>query len=177
MSVAIVPYLQFVQGISISSGGYYLLVLSFSVAAGSFFAGVISATLRHHISLLSQMSTGSATLLLGTLLLFPPSASLQHNPYLPFIAVLITGFGDPLVTVATVPAMEGMQPGGKLSDKQRTMVSSVWLIGWVGSISGGTVLAGLVIDYLTFEIGSYILCGGCLLSLILNIVIKCLNRR
>ena len=104
------PFLNEDFGKSLSYGGTVLIFASLGMAGGSFIGGLAlqRKTLNHY----TLMILGALLVLTGQLITFPPEfigPLFKLAPYLSYIGTFLAGFGDPLLTVATLRAMYSLQ--------------------------------------------------------------------
>ena len=167
-----VPYLVEQLGISVAHGGCYLLVLLLICQVG---ASVSGAVLQARLASATQIMAGGAVLGgVGIWLLFPdPGTSFyQHIEMTAYFAIGLVGFGNQLVTVAALRAIEQVQKElarRTLGKKNTPRVTNLWIIGMMLANYGGSMIALLVMELVEFEEGAWIMCGCCALSLIISI--------
>ena len=171
LQITITPYLNICFDVSISAGGWVLWTVSVGMVSGS----LVSAYLMKgpKISPYTQMALGSMFVGAGILLMFPIeyiTFLYDKSPYIAFPAAFLAGFGDPLITIATLKAMKSVQikRNGRITPDQEILIGGTWLIGFLAFCFAGQGLAGFITEYLNYWCGALILFGMSLVSFIIS---------
>ena len=180
LQISCTPYLLQTFKIPLSVGGTVLMLLSIGIAIGSLLSGAL--TQRKLCNAYTQMAIGASAVGLGLLLLFPsPSVPFLYNnvPYLAYPAVLLCGIGDPIITVPTLRAITDLQImiRGKCTGKNSINLFSVWMMASWGAMYSGTIVAGMMMEYLSFLHGSYVLVASCCASVLICVVVNLVTER
>ena len=174
LQITVTPYLNRKFDISIGDGGLVLATVSVGMVLGSLMSAYLMKGPK--VSAYTQMMMGSIFVGVGILLMFPIEYIrflYRNSPYLSFLAAFLAGFGDPLITVATLTAMKNMQLKmmGRITSEQDLFIAGTWLIGFVAFYFAGQGIAGFITDYLEYWMGALILfgmsCVSCIISGIL----------
>ena len=86
------------------------MLVSLGMATGSFSAGLLLQ--KKILNTFTVMAVGASSVCLGLILTFPPTAlPAMYNmaPIIAFPGVFLAGFGDPLMTIATLRALCDLQ--------------------------------------------------------------------
>ena len=176
LQIAICPYLVDVFDIPISVGGTVLIAISAGVAIGSSLSGGLSQS--GIINTYIQMAIGAGMVGLGLVLMFPTSSIpfLYNNvPYIAYPAAIISGIGDPIMTIPTLRAMTDLQTMLKrrCTGKNSISIFGVWMMASQCSNYSGALVGGVMMEFLTYQNGAYILVTFCALSLVGSLFLKC----
>ena len=145
-SVLITPYFQDCCNMSVDGASIFLTIMT-ATSAVSF---TVVGYLLHHVSCFATLLLGGVLLILSPLLLFHTSSQI-----LSVVGVVMYGVGGPLGTLSLIPCMERTHcladKSNNLTVKVQTQIKSLWWGVWsVGGYSS-SVLAGVALDYLTYE--------------------------
>ena len=173
LQVTCVPYLLDTFNVPLPEGGIVLITLSLGMAIGSVISGVISQTGKHTYT---QMSAGGAILLVGVMLFFPSRTIpfLYNNvANIAFAVALLAGSGDPFMTISTLRAMIDLQKRakGKCTGRNHVTLFGAWLIGNWGAMYSGSIVAGVLGDYMSYGHQSYVLMSLLVLSIVISVAI------
>jgi hypothetical protein len=171
LQITVTPYLNLYFDVSISNGGLVLATVSVGMVLGS----LTSASLMKgpKVSAYTQMGMGSVLVGTGILLMFPIEYVrflYVNSPYIAFPAAFLAGFGDPLITIATLSAMKKVQikMNGRITPDQEIVIGGTWLIGFLAFCFAGQGLAGFISDYMKYWHGALILFGMSCVSFIIS---------
>ena len=171
LQITITPYLNRKFDISIGDGGLVLATVSVGMVLGSLTSAYLMR--GHKISAYTQMIMGSVFVGAGILLMFPIeyiSFLYKNSPYLAFPAAFLAGFGDPLITIASLTAMKNVQlkMTGGITPDQEILIGGTWLIGFLALCFAGQEIAGFITDYLEYWVGALILFGMSCVSFVIS---------
>ena len=180
LQVSATPYLLKNFGVSLTVGGTVVACIGIGVAVGSILSGWLSQ--KNMLHTFVQMSLGSLVVGLGLLLIYPhPSFTwlYENGPILAFPAVIICGLGDPIITVASLRAMEDLQLAiqGFITPSQILEISSLWLVGYSVATYAGPLIAGPLMEHLEFFQAAWILLVFCAVSLMINIIMYFFSKK
>lgn len=160
MVVVTVPFMMECCAVSATQASSIITAYSVVLAAGYFLAGMIS---QHQLlSSGTQAIIGGLLVTLGLLFMYPsPTLPLLYanSHYVGYLAIMLVGLGDPFVVSVTISSMESVQTDlckRSLSAKQRSKISSLWLLGWLFGYYFGMFIAGVFLDTISFELGGWI---------------------
>ncbi|KAL5269802.1 hypothetical protein ACHWQZ_G003315 [Mnemiopsis leidyi] len=171
LQITITPYLNRKFGISIGDGGLVLATVSVGMVLGSLTSAYLMR--GHKISAYTQMIMGSVFVGAGILLMFPIKYLrflYDNSPYIAFPAAFLAGFGDPLITIASLTAMKNVQLKitGGITPDQELLIGGTWLIGFLALCFAGQEIAGFMTEYLEYWVGALILFGMSCVSFIIS---------
>ena len=145
-SVLITPYFQNCCNMSVDGASIYLTVMT-ATSAVSF---TVVGYLLHHVSCFATLLVGGVLLIMSPLLLFHTSSQV-----LSVVGVVMYGVGGPLGTLSLIPCMEITHcladKSNNLSVKVQTQIKSLWWGVWAVGGYSSSILAGVALDYLTYE--------------------------
>ena len=174
-------YLTEVAGTSVSQGGVYVMILNLAMGAGSVMAGLL---LQHKILSSAQMISISALIVgLGMWVLFPGQAVgfLHDNIQVTANgAVTLIGCGAVMGEMAAFKAMEDLQVivfKRGMGAKNRSVSSGLFFIMISVGYSSGNSICVVVLDYLSYEQGAFIILGCTGVVLLIGVVVEVLLRR
>ena len=179
LQVSVTPFLQEVFHKSISYGGIVLIFVSIGMTLSSLVTGMLlQKKVFHHFTI---MAFGASCLCLGFVITFPPDQIpiiFNKAPILAIPGVFLSGFGAPMITIATLRALYDMQLQriGILTPRCVTSLTGIWLVGYSGVFYSGSFLAGVLTDHLTFSDMAEILSAFCLVSALLCVALRVLMK-
>ena len=130
----------------------------------------------------TQSILGSILVLLGILLLFPPSSlSLLYSNslYTGYLAISLIGMGDPLVITITIRNMEEIQSHVShqhLTPHTRSRITSCWLLAWISGETAGKFLAGFFLDVMTIQQGAWIISAAGVVGAVIFGLLRMVER-
>ena len=185
-TVAIVaPYLLEVFKLSVSQAGFYVMVLNLAMAFGSFLSGLLMQ--KNLLTSSKIMGLSAVMSITGHWFLFQSSAvPLLHNsvPYTAFFSLFFIGCAIQSGSMASFKAIEDLQVTvlkKSFGRTTRSTASSVFytIVTFAGAAGAGITV--VVIDYLDYGQGSWIIIGGLLITFVisvgLEITLKFSHRR
>ena len=180
LQISTIPYLYEKFNIPLTVGGTVLVTVSAGNAIGSSLSGLISQS--GIINTYIQMAIGAGMVGLGLLLMFPtPSIPFLYNivPYIAYPAVLLSGMGDPIITVPTLRAMTDLQTKikGVCTGKNSISIFSIWMMGSSCACYAGAMVGGTLLEYLTYQDGAILMASVCGFSMVICLVIKMVEGR
>ena len=173
-TVAIVaPYLLEVFKLSISQAGFYVMVLNLAMAFGSSLSGFL---MQKNLLTSSKIMGLSAVMgITGLWFLFPSSAvPLLHNsvPYTAFVSLFFIGCAVEMGSMACFKAIEDLQVTVLKKSFGRTTMSTASSVFYTIVVFAGAAGAGItvvIIDYLDYGQGSWIIIGGLLITFVISV--------
>ena len=163
ISAITTPYLQDEFGMEISQGSSYVFVMYIAFIIGSTVAGY---TLQMGwVSPFKTMGTGSAFTMIGLLLMFPGRGSKEVYDLVPELAYLgnvLIGIGNQFISIAALEALEVTHvtiARREYTGKSKSLAESLWILGWWISVYVGHLLTLMVMKYMTFTAGGWVVAG------------------
>ena len=175
------PYLHDKFGIQIDKGSGYLLVMFIAFTIGSAGAGHILQ--QGWLSSYRTMITGSTLSILGLLLIFPGKSIPEIYTIVPKLAYAGTAFiglGCQLISIASLPALEETQvciARRIYSTRNKSQAASLWVICWMVAVFSGHMVVLLVMKFMTYTQGGWMMAGCSLLSILICLVLDAISRR
>ena len=168
------PYLHDNFGIEIDEGSGYVLVMFVAFTIGSAGAGYILQ--RGWLSCYLIMITGASCSLLGPFLIFPGQSIPEVYaivPKLAYVGTALIGLGCQLIFIGSLPALEETQvhiAGRGYSTKNKSQAARLWVIFLMVAIFSGHMVALMVMKFMTYTQGGWMMAGCSLLSLFICVV-------
>ena len=175
-SAIVAPYLIEVFGVSISRGGFYVLVLNVATSFGSSLSGFLIQ--RGLLSSAQLLRIASLLGITGMWLLFPhPSLTILHSnvPYTAYVTLCLIGCADQLGAVAGFRAIEDVQVtvcGRNFGRSNRSTASSLFYTTSVISLAAGSGVCMLVIEHIDYDKGCWIIIGGLFITLTISVCLQ-----
>lgn len=167
------PYLTDKFDLPISQGCSYVFVFYISSMIGCTTSGVLLQ--RKYASRSKVVATGSLLCAVGVLLIFPGEDVpffYDKVPQMAFAGMFLQGQGCQMVSVASLPAIEeahvvlGQRP---FTRKIKSTLSTLWLFSWMLSVYGGHMVALLVMKYMSYTHGGWMLAAGSLIAVAISL--------
>ena len=175
------PYLQDKFAIETGQGSTYVTVMFVSFIIGSAGAGYILQ--MGWVSNFKTMTIGAILSIIGLFLIFPG----QHLwglfdivPKLAYAGTFFIGLGSQLISIAGLPALEETQvilAKRKYTSKNKSQASSLWIISWMLSVYAGHLVALMVIKFMTYTQGCWLVAGCSGLSVCICVALEMFSRR
>ena len=175
------PYLHDKFAIEIDEGSGYLLVMFISFTIGSAGAGYILQ--KCWLTSYRTMETGASLSILGLFLIFPGQRFPRVYaivPKLAYVGTAFIGLGCQLISIASLPALEETQvniAGRSYSTKNKSRAASLWVICWMVAVFSGHMVVLMVMKFMTYTQGGWMMAGCSLLSLFICVVLEVVARR
>ena len=167
------PYLNDIYDLPISRGSSYVFVQYIGLMMGAASSGSILQL--GWFSASKVMAAASFICVVGVMLVFPGQGIkylYEGVPQLAYFGLFLQGFGSQMIGVATLPAVEETHTvlGGRpYTNRNKSTASTLWLCAWSMSVYGGHLVALLVMDFMTYSQGGWMLASFSALSLVLCI--------
>ena len=174
-------YLKEEFGIDIGEGSSFLFVMFLSFIVGASGTGYILQ--RGWLSSFGAMIAGASLSILGLFLLFPVQnlpALYQHVPKLAYVGTALMGLGVQLISIATLPALEDIHVGiarRRNTRKSKSQAASFWIIFWMLAVYVGHLVALLVMKFMSYSHGGWMIAGCSGISVSICLVLEILRRR
>ena len=175
------PYLQDKFAMETGQGSTYVTVMFVSFIIGSAGAGYILQ--MGWVSNFKTMVIGALLSIIGLFLIFPG----QHLrglfdivPKLAYAGTFFIGIGTQLIAIAALPALEETQvilAKRRFTRKNKSQASSLWIISWMLSVYAGHLVALMVIKFMTYTQGCWLVAGCSGLSVCICVVLEMFSRR
>ena len=157
------PYLLDKFGIEIGQGSSYVFVLFISFIIGSAGAGYILQ--MGWISNYKMMIAGGVLTIIGLLFIFPGQGvkvMYDNVPKLAYLGYILMGVGNQLISIAALEALEETHvtiARRRYTKKNKSLAASLWLLGWWTCIYVGHLVALMVMKFMTFTTGGWLVAG------------------
>ena len=157
------PYLTDTFDVKIGRGSSYVFIQYIGLTVGAAISGSILQL--GWFSASKVMALGSFLGLLGVLLVFPGEGiQLLYKlvPQLAYLGVFLQGYGSQMIGVASLSAVEQMHTvigQRSYSKSNKSAGATLWLCVWMGAVYGGHLVALMVMKYMSFTQGGWMLAG------------------
>ena len=175
------PYLHDKFAIEIDEGSGYVLVMFISFTIGSAGAGYILQ--KGWLSSYRIMIAGASSSFLGPFLIFPGQSIpgvYAIVPKLAYVGTALIGLGCQLTCIGSLPALEETQvhiAQRSYSTKNKSQAARFWVICLMVAVFSGHMVALMVMKYMTYSQGGWMMAGCSLLSLFICVVLDVIARR
>ena len=168
------PYLNETFNVTIGRGSSYVSMQYLGLMAGAASSGSILQL--GWFSASKVMAIGSFLGVLGVLLVFPGEGiQLLYKlvPQLAYLGVFLQGYGSQMIGVASLSAVEQMHTvigQRSYSKSNKSAGATLWLCVWMGAVYGGHLVALMVMKYMSFTQGGWMLAGFSAVSVAISIL-------
>eukprot|EP00116_Pleurobrachia_bachei_P003711 sb/3463973/ len=170
-----VPYLESCCNVPMAYGSLYTMIYPVAVACGYFIGGFLAD--KQVISLTKQGMSGCLAVCFGMFLAYySPGLDFLYNKshVISWLGMVLAGVGDPVCTCICLKLMEHLQTNvlnRGLTAKQKSLMDTLWVLGWNAGSSGGFLLAGVLLQITTLTRGSWVMAslaaaGTCIFFLV-----------
>ena len=118
------------------------------------------------------MAAGSFICVLGVMFVFPGQGIkflYEGVPQVAYFGVFLQGFGSQIIGVATLPAVEethtAVLGGRPYTSNNKSTAATLWLCAWMMSVYAGHLVALMVMEFMTYSQGGWMLAAFSALSL------------
>ena len=175
------PYLHEKFGMNVDEGSSYVFVLFISLVIGSAGAGYILQ--RGWLSNFRTMIAGGVLSTVGLFLTFPDkdwTALYSEVPTLAYVGNFLIGLGTQLIAIAALPALEETHvciAQRIYTRKSKSQAASLWLIFWMLSANSGHLVALMVMEFLTYSQGGWLMMGFSAVSVIICVALEIIGKQ
>ena len=158
-----------------------MLVMFIAFTIGSAGAGYILQ--KGWLTSYRTMITGASLSILGLFLIFPGQAFPEVNAIIPKLAypgTALVGLGCQLISIGALPALEDTQvyiARRGYSTKNKSQAASLWIICWMVAVFSGHMITLMVMKFMTYSQGGWMMAGCSLLSLLICVILEVVARR
>ncbi|KAL5249615.1 hypothetical protein ACHWQZ_G018471 [Mnemiopsis leidyi] len=184
ISAITTPYLHDEFGVEIERGSRIVFFMFVSLIVGSAGAGYILQ--KGWLSNFRTMIAGGGFSTLGLFLIFPDkrlTALYTAVPKLAYAGSFLVGLGTQLIAIAALPALEETQvyiAQRIYTRKSKSQAGSLWLIFWMLSVYSGHLVALMVMEFLTYSQGGWLMIGcsgmSVFICVALEIIVKTFRK-
>ena len=180
ISAITTPYLLDEFGVDINQSSILLSFMYVSLIAGSVGAGYILQ--RGWLSNFRTMIAGGVLSTVGLFLTFPDknwTALYSKVPMLAYVGNFLIGLGTQLIAIAALPALEETHvciAQRIYTRKSKSQAASLWLIFWMLSVYSGHLVALMVMEFLTYPQGGWLMIGCSAVSMVICVALEILSR-
>ena len=169
-------YLKETFDISMGQGSSYVFALYIGLMLGAASSGTILQL--GWFSASRVMALGSSFSVIGVILVFPGEFKgmrflYKLVPQSAYIGEFFQGFGGQMIGVSSLAAVEEIHSvlgRRSFTKKNSSTAATLWLCVWMGAVYGGNLLALMVMKYMSFTQGGWMLAGFSALSVALSVI-------
>ena len=169
------PYLNEIYDMPLSRGSSIVCVQYLGLMAGAAISGSVMQIKLPGFTAPKVMAAGSFLALVGVMLVFPGEGiEFLHNlvPKLAYLGVFLQGFGCQMIGVASLSAVEEIHKvlGQRTyTSNNMSTAATLWLCAWTVAAYSGNLVALMVMKYMSYNHGAWMLVVFSAISMVLSI--------
>ncbi|KAL5249616.1 hypothetical protein ACHWQZ_G018472 [Mnemiopsis leidyi] len=175
------PYFHDKFGMNVDEGWSYLFILFLSLVIGAVGVGFILQ--MGWLSSYRAMIAGGCSSTIGLLLTFPDERMIRLYTAVPksaYAGNFLIGLGSISIAIASLPALEETHVSvtwQRFTRKGRSQAASLWMIFWMLAVYVGHLVALLVMEFLSYSQGGWLMVGCSVFSIAFNVVMDIITNR